>query len=104
MVTVGIAGASGYVGVELLRLCATHPVFDVKVATAESQAGTPAASLYPSVAAAYPDLTYTTFDPVAFEGLDLVFLAMPHGRSQEIVPDLRKRVTRIVDLAADFRL
>ncbi|HUP71316.1 MAG TPA: N-acetyl-gamma-glutamyl-phosphate reductase [Acidimicrobiales bacterium] len=104
MIRVGIFGASGYAGAELLRLCAGHPEFDVVFAAAASQAGTAAAELYPSLAAAYPDLVFADPDPAAAEGLDLVFLALPHGASQRIVPDLRKRVGKIVDLAADFRL
>jgi N-acetyl-gamma-glutamyl-phosphate reductase len=103
-VRVGIFGASGYTGAELLRLCAAHPDFDVALATADSQVGARAADLYPSLAAAYPDLVFADADPAAAEGLDLVFLALPHGASQHLVPDLRKRVGHVVDLAADFRL
>ena len=51
---VGIDGASGYAGAELLRLCAGHPELEVVLAGADSQAGQPVASLYPSLAAAYP--------------------------------------------------
>ncbi|CAA9254683.1 MAG: N-acetyl-gamma-glutamyl-phosphate reductase [uncultured Acidimicrobiales bacterium] len=104
MITVGIAGASGYTGAELLRLCASHPDLTVKVATGDSQAGTRAAALYPSLAAAYPDLVFSPYDAAAFEGVDLVFLALPHGASQSVVPELRTRVKKIVDLSADFRL
>ncbi len=104
MFRVGIAGASGYTGVELLRLCAGHPDLEVAVATADSQAGGRAPDLYPSLAATYPDLVFEPLDAAAFDGLDLVFLALPHGRSQDLVPDLRKRVGAIVDLAGDFRL
>ncbi|MDQ3757865.1 MAG: N-acetyl-gamma-glutamyl-phosphate reductase [Actinomycetota bacterium] len=103
-VRVGIFGASGYTGAELLRLCAGHPELDVVLATADSQVGTRAADLYPSLAAAYPDLVFADPDPAAAEGLDVAFLALPHGASQHLVPDLRKRVAHIVDLAADFRL
>src|SRR4051795_205534 len=104
MKRVGIIGASGYTGAELLRLCAAHPDFDVVYATADSSAGQRAADLYPSLAAAYPQLDLEPYDPAATDGLDLCFLALPHGASQAIVPDLRKRVPKIVDLAADFRL
>ncbi|HET9443627.1 MAG TPA: N-acetyl-gamma-glutamyl-phosphate reductase [Acidimicrobiales bacterium] len=104
MYRIGIAGASGYTGAELLRLCAAHPEVEVVVATGDSQAGTRAAALYPSLAAAYPDLVFVPYEPTAFDGLDLAFLALPHGRSQALVPDLRKRVGALVDLAADFRL
>ncbi len=101
---VGIYGASGYTGAELLRLCAGHPDLEVVLATAASKSGAKAADVYPSLAAAYPDLAFTEPDPAAAEGLDLVFLALPHGASQRLVPDLRKRVGAVVDLAADFRL
>jgi len=101
---VGVVGASGYTGAELLRLCAAHPAFEVRVATADTQAGTVAAALYPSLAAAYPGLTFAPLDLAQLDGLDLAFLALPHGEAQRIVPDLRKRVGRIVDLSADFRL
>ena len=101
---VGIYGASGYTGAELLRLCASHPDLEVALATADTQAGVRAADLYPSLAAAYPGLVFAEADPAAAEGLDLAFLALPHGASQHLVADLRKRVPHVVDLAADFRL
>ncbi len=101
---VGIAGASGYTGAELLRLCATHPEFEVVLAGADTQAGRPAADLYPSLAAAYPALELAALGPDDLAGLDLVFLALPHGASQTLVPDLVGRVGALVDLSADFRL
>jgi N-acetyl-gamma-glutamyl-phosphate reductase len=104
MLRVGIIGASGYTGAELLRLCAGHPALEVAYATGETSAGSLARDLYPSLAAAYPDLVFEMFDPAACEGLDLVLLGLPHGESQAFVPDLRKRVPHLVDLAADFRL
>jgi len=102
--SVGIVGASGFTGAELLRLAAQHPSFEVKLATGDSQAGTRIAELYPSLAAAYGDTTFTPYDPAAVDGLDLVFLGLPHGASQRVVPDLIGRVGAVVDLAADFRL
>lgn len=104
MPKVGIIGASGFTGAELLRLCAGHPDLDVVLATGDSQAGTRAADLYPSLAAAYPDLVYSPYDPTAVAGADLVFLGLPHGASQAIVPELLDQVAHVVDLAADFRL
>ena len=104
MLRIGVIGASGYTGAELLRLCAAHPQFEVAYATADSNAGVRTADLFPSLSAAYPGLVFASFEPAAVEGLDLVFLALPHGASQALVPDLRKRVPKIVDLAADFRL
>ena len=101
---VGIAGASGYTGTELLRLLAGHPQFEVAVATAHSHAGLPVGGHTPSLRAAYPDLVYEDTSLAALDGLDLVFCALPHGESQKFVPELRSGVGCIVDLAADFRL
>jgi N-acetyl-gamma-glutamyl-phosphate reductase len=101
---VGIDGASGYAGAELLRLCAGHPELDVVVAGADSQAGQPVASLYPSLAGAYPSLSFSKVVADDLDGLDLVFLALPHGESQRLASALIGRVGLLVDLAADFRL
>jgi N-acetyl-gamma-glutamyl-phosphate reductase len=100
----GIVGASGYLGTELLRLCAQHEEFEVVVATASSTAGTPVTARAPSLAALYPSLVYEETDPTRLDGLDLVFCALPHGVSQGLVPALSERVGMVVDLAADFRL
>jgi N-acetyl-gamma-glutamyl-phosphate reductase len=104
MISVGIIGASGYTGAELLRLCAAHPEFRIELATGDSQAGTPLTQLYPGLAAHYGDRRFDTYTPEAVDGLDLVFLGLPHGASQALVPELRRRVKWVVDLAADFRL
>ena len=90
MTSVGIVGASGFTGAELLRLCAGHPELEVRVATGDTQAGPASPTLYPSLAAAYPALTLDKFDADGVDGLDLVFLGLPHGASQDIVPDARR--------------
>ena len=71
MTSVGIVGASGYTGAELLRLCSQHPQLHVRVATAYSQAGARVAEVYPSLAAAFPALTLGKFDAESCDGLDL---------------------------------
>jgi N-acetyl-gamma-glutamyl-phosphate reductase len=101
---VGIVGASGYTGAELLRLLAGHPGFEVAFATGDSLAGTPATATYPSLAATYGDLVYATWDESLLDGIDLVFCGLPHGASQALMPRLVERVDHVVDLAADFRL
>jgi N-acetyl-gamma-glutamyl-phosphate reductase len=101
---IGIIGASGYTGAELLRLVARHPDLDLVLATGDSQAGTRLADLYPSLAARYGDRRFDTYEPGVADGLDLVFLGLPHGASQAIVPELIGKVGHVVDLAADFRL
>jgi N-acetyl-gamma-glutamyl-phosphate reductase len=101
---VGIIGASGFAGLETLRMCCLHPSLDVVVATGDTMAGTAAAALYPSLAAQLGSLVFAETSIDAVDGCDVVFLAMPHGASQSIVPDLMGKVGVIVDLAADFRL
>jgi N-acetyl-gamma-glutamyl-phosphate reductase len=104
VVRVAIVGASGYTGAELLRLLAQHPDMEVVYATGDSQAGEPAAALYPSLAVAYPELTFERFDPARVAGLDLVFLGLPHEASMALAPSLHGRVGCLVDLSAAFRL
>jgi len=105
---VGVLGASGYAGAELLRLCAGHPDLDVTTAMASSNAGEAVARVYPSLAGAYPELTYQPTVPESLaetlQGLDLVFMALPHGESQHLVANLEGAVPVLIDLAADFRL
>ncbi len=104
MVSVGIIGASGYTGVELLRILALHPQMDVVYATGDTQAGIRAAELYPSLAIAYPSLVFDAFDLERAAGLDVVFLGLPHEASMALAPQLLGRVGVIVDLSAAYRL
>jgi N-acetyl-gamma-glutamyl-phosphate reductase len=104
MKRVGILGASGFTGAELLRLAALHPEIEVVLATGDSLAGQLASSVYPSLAAGYPNLVFGEYDPTALDDLDLLFTCLPHGASGHLMPELVKRVPHIVDLAADFRL
>ena len=104
MISVGIIGASGFTGAELLRICASHPHFDVKYATGDSQAGTLARSLYPSLAATYPNLVFEEFELAKALACDVVFLGLPHEASLELVPQLINKVKLVVDLSAAYRL
>jgi N-acetyl-gamma-glutamyl-phosphate reductase len=101
MTRIGVFGASGYAGAELLRLCAGHPTFEVVFASADTQAGSPVGGLYPSLAADYPDLVFERWED-APGGLDVAFLALAHGLSQQVVPVIDAK--HLVDLGADFRL
>ena len=91
--SVGVLGASGYAGAELLRLLAGHPCFEVEFLGGDSAAGEAVGDLYPSLAASYPGQQFVAGLPEDLKGLDVLFLALPHGKSQEIVPEL---------LGADF--
>ncbi len=103
---VAVLGASGYAGTELLRLCATHPDLEVVAASAASQEGRRVAEHTPSLAAAYPELVYGPTVAGAAAGCDVVFLALPHGASQHLVPALLADPSgpTVIDLGADFRL
>src|SRR5436190_1341812 len=99
-----VVGGSGYTGAELLRLLAAHPEIEVVHVTADSNAGAAVGDLYPSLAAAYPALEYASYVPADLAGVDVAFVALPHGESQLIAPALVDRVAHVVDLGADFRL
>ncbi len=101
-VTVGVVGASGYAGAELLRILDTHPEFDVAVATAASNAGQAVAALHPGLLA-LGTVTLQESTPDALTGLDLVFIALPHGQSAALTAELPEAI-RVVDLGADHRL
>jgi N-acetyl-gamma-glutamyl-phosphate reductase len=100
----GVVGGSGYIGAELVRLLAGHPEIDVVHVTADSNARSSVAALYPSLGPAVGGLVYERFSPAALHGLDVVFCALPHGESQREIPQLLGHVGIIVDLGADFRL
>lgn len=100
----GVIGSTGYLGAELLRLLANHPSLEVAVVQGASSGGERLERLLPGLAAGYPGLVVAALDPDALAGLDVGFVAVPSGASQEIVTALYGRVGVIVDLGADFRL
>jgi N-acetyl-gamma-glutamyl-phosphate reductase len=101
---VAIAGASGYTGVELLRLLVQHPMVEVVALTAEAHAGQPISQVFPSLAG-FVDLTCRLLDPAALAaGAEFVFLALPHKASMAVAGELVNRGVRVLDLSADFRL
>jgi N-acetyl-gamma-glutamyl-phosphate reductase len=104
MISVGILGASGFVGAELLRICAAHSEFKVVYATGDSQAGSLASSLYPSLTTAYPNLVFDEYSLEKTLKCDVVFSALPHEASLQIVPELINKVRLVVDCSAAFRL
>jgi len=101
-VQVGIFGASGYTGAELLRLLGDHPRAEVVALTAERQAGKPVAEVHPQLAA-YDLPALVKIADVDAQALDLIFLCLPHATTQAIVQAL-PRGPRLIDLSADFRL
>jgi len=103
MIKVGIVGGTGYTGVELLRLLATHPKVLLHIITSRSEAGMAVCELFPNLRG-HVDLTFTVPDVEQLVECDVVFFATPHTVAMALVPELIKRGTRVIDLSADFRL
>ena len=104
---VGILGASGYTGAELLRLLIPHPRVEIVLLTADRRAGKPMSDVFAQFRPYdLPILTSIEEADWATLGLDLVFCALPHATTQKVIKDLLARAprTKVVDLSADFRL
>ena len=97
-----VIGASGYAGGELLRLLASHPVFEVAVVSAHSHSGEQVTSVHPQLQS-YAGRIFATTDSIDFKDIQLVFLALPHGESAALIAKIPAHV-KIVDLGADYRL
>ena len=99
---IGVVGASGYAGGELLRLLSNHPNFEISFIAAYANAGEPITGVHPHLT----EFKGKSFSSVKVDDLnkcDLVFTALPHGESAKIIGQLNKEV-KIVDLGADYRL
>jgi N-acetyl-gamma-glutamyl-phosphate reductase len=102
-----IVGASGYTGMELLRLLLVHPQVELVAATSRQEAGKPLCLVFPRFSRAPgAGLGFTEPDPeaIAASGAEVAFLALPHGVAAEIARALLDRGLRVIDLSADFRL
>ncbi|WP_298035823.1 N-acetyl-gamma-glutamyl-phosphate reductase [uncultured Desulfuromonas sp.] len=104
MVKVAVVGASGYTGVELVRLLCDHPAVELACVTSRQQAGEEIAAVFPSLR----DRAELVCEPVSTEEIadraDFVFTALPHKTAMEVVPDLLAAGKKVVDLSADYRL
>lgn len=103
MIKVGIVGGTGYTGVELLRLLATHPEVSLHAITSRSEASMAVSELFPNLRG-HVDLVFSIPDADQLAECDVVFFATPHTVAMALVPELIKRGTRVIDLSADFRL
>ena len=101
---VGICGASGYTGMELLRILALHPSVEITAITSEKLAGRNAHEIFPFLSS-YAGLAFEALDKEKLLGkADLFFLALPHGASQEAVHYFFSRGKKVIDLSADYRI
>ncbi len=103
MITVGIVGGTGYTGVELLRLLLRHPNVQVKVLTSRTEAGRRVDDMFPSLRG-HTDLVYSDLKIDALKQCDVVYFATPHGVAMQHAQELLSANTKVIDLAADFRL
>ena len=102
MKRIAIFGASGYTGAELVRLIATHPGMEIAALTADRRAGDAMAAVFPHLRQLSLPVLSRTAD-IDLSTIDLVFCALPHGTTHEIVAAL-PRAVKVVDLSAGFRL
>ena len=100
---VGVVGAAGYAGAELVRLLLGHPVFELAVITSNADAGAPLADVYPAFTGA-SDLVFSRHDDPELAACDAVFLAVPHTAALKQVPSLLAAGVNVFDLSADYRL
>lgn len=103
VISVGIVGGTGYTGVELLRILLRHPKAQVRVLTSRTEAGKLVADMFPNLRG-HTDLQFSDLNIDALKECDVVFFATPHGVAMQHAKDLIAAGTKVIDLAADFRL
>ena len=103
MIKTGIVGATGYTGVELIRIISQHPDASLDIVTSRSESGRAVADLFPSLRSSV-NLNFIEPDNEKLSGCDVVFFATPNGTAMQQVPALIEKGVRIIDLSADFRL
>ena len=101
---VGVVGASGYVGGEILRLLVSHPHAEISMVTSRQYVGEYISRIQPGLKG-FTDLTFSELDyDKLTDKCDLVFTAVPHGTAVDIVKALYDRGMKVIDLSADYRL
>ena len=103
VISVGIVGGTGYTGVELLRSLLRHPKAQVRVLTSRTEAGKPVADMFPNLRG-HTDLQFSDLNIDDLKKCDVVFFATPHGVAMQHAKELIAAGTKVIDLAADFRL
>lgn len=99
----GIVGGTGYTGVELLRLLASHPQVELAAITSRSEEGTAVADMFPNLRG-HVDLKFSAPDVAQLKQCDVVFFATPNGIAMTQVQELLDAGVKVIDLAADFRI
>ena len=103
MIKAGIVGGTGYTGVELLRLLCAHPHVTIQAVTSRGDAGKRVDAVYPNLRG-FLDMAFSPPDVETLAGCDVIFFATPNGTAMRMAPELLAQGSRVIDLAADFRL
>ena len=103
MIKVGIIGATGYTGIELLRLLAPRKDIEIVVVTSREKEGLSVQEHFPNLRG-HLELNFSAPESEALNACDVVFYATPHGVAMHSVPTLLDKGVRIIDLSADFRI
>ena len=103
MIKVGVVGATGYTGIELLRLLSKHKAVELAVATSNSEKGSAVQDVFPNLRA-HVDLEFAGHDSEQLKSCDFVFFATPHATAMHHVPELLDQGCKVIDLSADFRI
>src|SRR5690606_6203224 len=103
MFNVGIIGATGYVGIEIVRLLQNHPEINISTVVSHSFAGQKISDVYPNLKNVF-DMECESLDiDKISEKADIFITALPHGISKEVIPKLIQRNKRVIDHSGDFR-
>ncbi|MFW6287434.1 MAG: N-acetyl-gamma-glutamyl-phosphate reductase, partial [bacterium] len=104
MIKASIVGATGYVGTELLRLLNNHPEVEIRHLVSRSSSGKKMSAIYPQfLGSKYNDLTLENYHETDLNDSDVIFTALPHGVSQEVVADIYQKGVRLIDMSGDYR-
>ncbi|ABO48820.1 N-acetyl-gamma-glutamyl-phosphate reductase [Desulforamulus reducens MI-1] len=104
MIKVGVVGATGYAGAELVRLLSRHPKVELTMLTSQTYAGKPMWEVFPHLYGIVDNTLEELNIPKLVANCDVIFTALPHGHAMPIAQEVMKKSKRLIDLGADFRL
>ena len=103
MIKVAIVGATGYTGLELLRILVRHPKVTIQMVTSRAEEGKSLSSVFPNLRE-HLKINFCDPEPKLLAECDLVYFATPHGAAMALVPELLAKGVKVIDLSADFRI
>ena len=103
MTRVGVIGATGYAGAELVRILAGHPDVELTIVTSSQYVGVKFAAVYPALENVVDLVCQEFSEKLICDSTDIIFVSLPHKLPMEIVPGLLERGRKVIDLSADFR-